>query len=126
MALGRTSARRIVLDGTAHRWRLRRRSTYFQGLFCTPCTFAAEHEGTSGQHSWSSPTSRSRATGSNARPSQSCHPTLPKPSNALARGLDVDSSEAPPSNSTCLMASLPRSGQSREGEHRFRSAIQGV
>ncbi|MEW9517389.1 hypothetical protein [Streptomyces tubercidicus] len=43
MALGRTGARRIVVDGTAYRWRLRRRPTYSQALSWTPCTFAVEH-----------------------------------------------------------------------------------
>jgi hypothetical protein len=43
VALGRKGARRIVVDGTAYRWRLRRRPTYFQALAWTPCTFAVEH-----------------------------------------------------------------------------------
>ncbi|OPG05540.1 hypothetical protein B1R27_21010 [Streptomyces sp. GKU 895] len=43
MALGRRGARRIVVDGTAYRWRLRRRPTYFQGMAWTPCTYAVEH-----------------------------------------------------------------------------------
>ncbi|MER5913048.1 hypothetical protein ABT124_21735 [Streptomyces sp. NPDC001982] len=43
MALGRKGARRIVVDGTAYRWRLRRRPTYNQGLCWTPCTYAVEH-----------------------------------------------------------------------------------
>ncbi|MDH6214923.1 hypothetical protein [Streptomyces pseudovenezuelae] len=43
MALGRKGARRIVVEGTAYRWRLRRRPTYFQALAWTPCTFAVEH-----------------------------------------------------------------------------------
>jgi hypothetical protein len=43
MALGRKGARRIVVDGTAYRWRLRRRPTYFQALAWTPCTYAVEH-----------------------------------------------------------------------------------
>ncbi|MFF8727889.1 hypothetical protein ACF073_15555 [Streptomyces sp. NPDC015171] len=43
MALGRKGARRIVVDGTAYRWRLRRRPTYSQGLAWSPCTFAVEH-----------------------------------------------------------------------------------
>ncbi|MGW4102576.1 hypothetical protein [Streptomyces sp. NPDC004976] len=43
MALGRKGARSIVVDGTAYRWRLRRRPTYFQGLAWSPCTFAVEH-----------------------------------------------------------------------------------
>ncbi|MPY54851.1 hypothetical protein [Streptomyces acidicola] len=48
MALGRRGARRIVVDGTAYRWRLRRRPTYFQGLAWSPCTFAVEHADTPG------------------------------------------------------------------------------
>jgi hypothetical protein len=43
MAVGRKGSRRIVVDGTAYRWRLRRRPTYFQALSWTPCTFAVEH-----------------------------------------------------------------------------------
>lgn len=43
MALRRKGARRIVVDGTAYRWRLRGRPTYNQGLAWTPCTFAVEH-----------------------------------------------------------------------------------
>ncbi|MFK4223831.1 hypothetical protein [Streptomyces sp. NPDC019890] len=43
MALGRKRARRIVVDGTTYRWRLRRRPTYNQALCWTPCTFAVEH-----------------------------------------------------------------------------------
>jgi hypothetical protein len=48
MALGRKGARRIVVDGTAYRWRLRHRPTYFQALSWTPCTFAVEHADASG------------------------------------------------------------------------------
>jgi hypothetical protein len=48
MALGRKGSRRIVVDGTAYRWRLRRRPTYFQALAWTPCTFAVEHAEVSG------------------------------------------------------------------------------
>ncbi|MFE4256007.1 hypothetical protein ACFRU3_42535 [Streptomyces sp. NPDC056910] len=48
MALGRKGARRIVVDDTAYRWRLRRRPTYFQGLTWSPCTFAVEHADTPG------------------------------------------------------------------------------
>ncbi|WP_326694380.1 MULTISPECIES: hypothetical protein [unclassified Streptomyces] len=43
MTLGRKGSRRIVVDGTVYRWRLRRRPTYFQALAWTPCTFAVEH-----------------------------------------------------------------------------------
>ncbi|MFH8574140.1 hypothetical protein [Streptomyces sp. NPDC017993] len=43
MALGRKGARRIVVDGTTYRWRLRRRPTYSQALCWSPCTFAVEH-----------------------------------------------------------------------------------
>ncbi|MBL1116179.1 hypothetical protein JK364_27835 [Streptomyces sp. 110] len=43
MALVRKGARRIIVDGTAYRWRLRRRPTYCQGLAWSPCTFAVEH-----------------------------------------------------------------------------------
>jgi len=48
MALRRKGSRRIVVDGTIYRWRLRRRPTYFQGLAWSPCTFAVEHADTPG------------------------------------------------------------------------------
>lgn len=48
MALSRKGARRIVADGTAYHWRLRRRSTYFQALSWTSSTFALEHAGAPG------------------------------------------------------------------------------
>jgi hypothetical protein len=43
MTLTRKGSRHIVVDGTAYRWRLRRRPTYSQALAWTPCTFAVEH-----------------------------------------------------------------------------------
>ncbi|MET7574891.1 hypothetical protein ABZT04_41430 [Streptomyces sp. NPDC005492] len=43
MALVRRGSRRIVVDGTVYRWRLRGRPTYFQGLAWSPCSFAVEH-----------------------------------------------------------------------------------
>lgn len=46
MALVRKGSRSIVVDGTAYRWRLRGRPTYFQGLAWSPCTFAVEHADT--------------------------------------------------------------------------------
>jgi len=48
MALVRKRSRRIVVDGTAYRWRLRGRPTYSQGLAWSPCTFAVEHAATRG------------------------------------------------------------------------------
>lgn len=48
MALVRKGSRRIVVDGTVYRWRLRGRPTYFQGLAWSPCTFAVEHADTPG------------------------------------------------------------------------------
>ncbi|WP_405624573.1 hypothetical protein [Streptomyces sp. NBC_01396] len=48
MALVRKGSRRIVVDGTAYRWRVRGRPTYFQGLAWSPCTFAVEHADTPG------------------------------------------------------------------------------
>lgn len=48
MALVRKGSRRIVVDGTAYRWRLRRRPTYFQALAWTPCTYAVDHADASG------------------------------------------------------------------------------
>ncbi|MFC9633323.1 hypothetical protein ACFTY8_29655 [Streptomyces mirabilis] len=46
MALVRS--RRIVVDGTAYRWRLRGKPTYVQSLAWSPCTFAVEHADTAG------------------------------------------------------------------------------
>ncbi|GGV19794.1 hypothetical protein GCM10010293_15150 [Streptomyces griseoflavus] len=48
MALVRKGSRRIVVDGTAYRWRLRGRPTYSQGLARSPCTFAVERADTRG------------------------------------------------------------------------------
>ncbi|WCH93150.1 hypothetical protein POD33_13910 [Streptomyces moderatus] len=48
MALVLKGARRIVIDGTAYRWRLRDRPTYSQGVAWSPCTFAVEHEDSPG------------------------------------------------------------------------------
>nr|WP_069766502.1 hypothetical protein [Streptomyces sp. LUP47B] len=48
MALVRKGSRRIVVDGTVYRWRLRGRPTYFQGLAWSPCSFAVEHAETPG------------------------------------------------------------------------------
>ncbi|MER5524855.1 hypothetical protein ABT075_09625 [Streptomyces sp. NPDC002677] len=48
MALVRKGSRRIAVDGTAYRWRLRGRPTYFRGVGCSPCTFAVEHADTPG------------------------------------------------------------------------------
>ncbi|GAA2410509.1 hypothetical protein GCM10010378_63030 [Streptomyces viridochromogenes] len=48
MALVRKGSRRIVVDGTAYRWRLRGRPTYSQGLGWSPCTFAVGHADTAG------------------------------------------------------------------------------
>ncbi|MTE21021.1 hypothetical protein F0L17_18230 [Streptomyces sp. TRM43335] len=43
MALGKKGSRRIVVDGTGYRWRLRGRPTYDQGMCWSPCTYAVEH-----------------------------------------------------------------------------------
>ncbi|MET4648282.1 hypothetical protein ABID95_008054 [Streptomyces atratus] len=48
MALVREGSRGIIVDGTAYRWRLRGRPTYFQGLVWSPCTFAVEYADTPG------------------------------------------------------------------------------
>ncbi|ADH69932.1 MULTISPECIES: hypothetical protein [Nocardiopsis] len=42
MALVRRGSRRITVDGTGYRWRVRRRPTYAQGLCESPMTFAVE------------------------------------------------------------------------------------
>jgi hypothetical protein len=46
--MARKGSRRIVVDGTAYRWRLRGRPTYSQGLAWSPCRFAVEHVDTPG------------------------------------------------------------------------------
>jgi hypothetical protein len=46
MTLVRKGSRRIVVDGTVYRWRLRGRPTYNQGLAWSPCTFAVEYADT--------------------------------------------------------------------------------
>ncbi|MEU8545699.1 hypothetical protein AB0C81_01610 [Streptomyces roseoverticillatus] len=43
MALPKKGSRRIVVDGTAYRWRLRGRPTYDQGMGWSPMTYAVEH-----------------------------------------------------------------------------------
>lgn len=43
MAIGRKSSRRIVVDGTTYRWRLRRQPTYDQALCDRPCTYAVQY-----------------------------------------------------------------------------------
>ncbi|TXS41315.1 hypothetical protein EAO75_41800 [Streptomyces sp. uw30] len=48
MTLVRKGSRRIVVDGTAYRWRMRGRPAYVQGLAWSPCTFAVEHADTPG------------------------------------------------------------------------------
>ncbi|CAL9481676.1 hypothetical protein SUDANB108_03065 [Streptomyces sp. enrichment culture] len=48
MALVGKGSRRIVVDGTVYRWRLRGRPTYYQGLAWSPCAFAVEHADTPG------------------------------------------------------------------------------
>ncbi|MEU1181234.1 hypothetical protein ABZ464_27035 [Streptomyces sp. NPDC005820] len=48
MAFVRKGSRRIVVYGTAYRWRLRGRPTYSQGLAWSPCTYAVEHADTPG------------------------------------------------------------------------------
>jgi hypothetical protein len=48
MAIGRKGSRRIVVDGTTYRWRLRQRPTYDQALCDRPCTYAVQHAGTPG------------------------------------------------------------------------------
>lgn len=42
MALNKKGSRRITVDGTEYRWRIRRKPTYTQGLCWTPLTFAVE------------------------------------------------------------------------------------
>ncbi|MFF2061585.1 hypothetical protein ACFVWZ_07260 [Streptomyces sp. NPDC058200] len=48
MALVRKGSRRIAVDGTVYRWRLRGKPTYFQGLAWSPSTFAVELADTPG------------------------------------------------------------------------------
>lgn len=96
MALGRKGARRIVVDGTAYRWRLRRRPTYFQALAWTPCTFAVEHA--------DAPATTLVVTTNQPHPSnwfgREANPVLPSDvvhaiELALREGLDPDGSGLP-------------------------------
>ncbi|QLE70533.1 hypothetical protein FGW37_01960 [Streptomyces rectiverticillatus] len=43
MALPRKGSRRIVVDGVAYRWRVRRRVTYGQGMGWSLLAYAVEH-----------------------------------------------------------------------------------
>ncbi|GHH37432.1 hypothetical protein [Lentzea cavernae] len=43
MALARKRSRRIIVDGTVYRWRVRHKPTYCQGLAWTPLSYAVEH-----------------------------------------------------------------------------------
>ncbi|AYG78207.1 hypothetical protein DWB77_00314 [Streptomyces hundungensis] len=43
MALPKKGSRRIVVDGVAYRWRVRRRPTYDQGMSWSPLIYAVEH-----------------------------------------------------------------------------------
>ncbi|MFE3513937.1 hypothetical protein [Streptomyces sp. NPDC059166] len=42
MALNKKGSRRITVDGTEYRWRIRRKPSYMQGLCWTPVTYAVE------------------------------------------------------------------------------------
>ncbi|MFB7272583.1 hypothetical protein [Streptomyces sp. NPDC056244] len=42
MALNKKGSRRITIDGTEYRWRIRRKPSYAQGLCWTPMTYAVE------------------------------------------------------------------------------------
>ncbi|ROP55957.1 hypothetical protein [Streptomyces sp. PanSC9] len=48
MALVKKSSRRITVDGTTYRWRLRGRPTYDQALVWSPLTYAVEYAETPG------------------------------------------------------------------------------
>ncbi|WP_351231552.1 hypothetical protein [Streptomyces sp. NPDC002133] len=48
MALVKKGSRRITVDGTTYRWRLRGRPTYDQGLVRSPLAYAVEHAKTPG------------------------------------------------------------------------------
>ena len=45
VALGRKGSRRIVVDGTPYRWRLRGRPTYGRGMGWLPSSYAVEQTG---------------------------------------------------------------------------------
>lgn len=42
MALNKKGSRRITVDGSTYRWRVRRKPSYRQGLRWTPMTYAVE------------------------------------------------------------------------------------
>lgn len=48
MALARKGSRRIVVDGTVYRWRIRHKPSYSQGLTWEPLTYAVEQVDTAG------------------------------------------------------------------------------
>jgi hypothetical protein len=48
MALARKGSRRIVVDGTVYRWRVRHKPSYCQGLAWTPLSYAVEQADSTG------------------------------------------------------------------------------
>ncbi len=48
MALVRKGSRRIVVDGTVYRWRIRHKPSYCQGLAWTPLSYAVEQVDSAG------------------------------------------------------------------------------
>lgn len=48
MALTSRGSRRIVVDGTVYRWRIRRKPSYSQGLAETPLTYAIDQPDSGG------------------------------------------------------------------------------
>jgi hypothetical protein len=48
MTLTTKGSRRIAVDGTEYRWRIRRKPSYGQGLGWTPLTYAVELTGSNG------------------------------------------------------------------------------
>jgi len=109
MALVRKGSRRIVVDGTAYRWRLRGRPTYSQSLAWSPCTFAVEHVDTPGAMLVVTTDQPHPTTGSVARLSLYYRPVSPRLFGLpWVRG-GLRRLRVPHSTSTGQMASRPRS-----------------
>lgn len=102
-------ARRIVVDGTSYRWRLRRRPTCLQALAWTPCTFGVDQADARG--------TTLVVTTNRPHPSnwfgQEAKPVLP---SDVARAIELALREAP--RGRLPVAQLRRSRPGRSGPRR--------
>ncbi len=126
MALVRKGSRRIVVDGTAYRWRLRRRPTYSQGLAWSPCTFAVEHA--------DAPGTTLVVTTNQPHPSnwvgREAKPVLPADvAEAIELALRAGWAPAapgPPSSSIVVLASTPRPERQGAGPELGNQRLLGL